>query len=123
MSENRQEIVEMSIPEPTTPANTKKETRNTRRGNRKGNVRCGNKGGVSWSGQKDFKGETPKINAVLDLINKRLDQGVTVNKFQDILKNYALTNFRKAEDIVETITDLKDPVTNFDTKHMPDDQT
>ena len=90
---------------------------------KKGNFRRGNEGGASWSEQKDFKGEIPELNAVLGIITERMDQGVTVNKFQDILKNYALTNFRKAEDIVETITDLKDPVTNFDTKHIPDDQT
>ena len=28
-----------------------------------------------------------------------------------------------SEDIVETITDMNDPVTNFDTNHMPDDLT
>ena len=32
-----------------------------------------------------------------------------------------LKKFRKAYGIFEIITDLNDPVTNFDTKHMPDD--
>ena len=68
--------------------------------------------------EKDFKGETPELNAILGLITKRLDQGITFEKFQDVQKN-----FRKAEDIVEVITDLNDPVTNFYTKHMPDDLT
>ena len=63
------------------------------------------------------------LNAVLGLINKRLYQGVKFDKFQDILNNYVLRNFRKAENIVETITNLNDPVTNFDRKHMPDDLT
>ena len=73
--------------------------------------------------QRDFKGETPKISAVLGLISERLDQRVTFYKFEDVLKNYVLNNFRKAEEILEIITDLNDPVTNFNTKHMPDDLT
>ena len=73
--------------------------------------------------QKDFKGETPELNAVLGLITKRLDQSVTFEKFQDVLKNYVLKNFHKAEDIVEMVTNLKDPFPNFETKHMPKDLT
>ena len=73
--------------------------------------------------QKDFKRETPKLNAVLGLITKRLDQGVTFDKLQDVLKNYFLNDLIKSEDVVEIITDLKGPVTNVDTKHIPDDLT
>ena len=73
--------------------------------------------------QKDFKGETPELNAVLRLITEILDQGFTFEKFQDVLKNYVLKNFHKAEDIVEMVTNLKDPCTNFETKHMPKDLT
>ena len=69
--------------------------------------------------QKDFKGETPELNAVLELITERLDQGVTLEKSQEVLKNYVLNNFHKAEDIVEMVTTLKDPFPNFETKHMP----
>ena len=79
--------------------------------------------GASWSEKKYFKVETPKLNAVLGLVTKRLDQGVIFDKFQDVLKNYFLNKFRKAEDIVEIITDLNDPVNNFNTKHMPGDIT
>ena len=68
--------------------------------------------------QKDFKRETPKLNAVLGLITKRLDQGVTFEKFQNVLKN-----FHKAEDIVEMVTDLNDPFPNFETKNMPKELT
>ena len=74
-------------------------------------------------GTKVFKGETPKMYAVLGIITKRLNQGMTFNKFQDVLENYFLKNFREAEDIIEQITYLNDPVTNFDTKDMPDDLT
>ena len=73
--------------------------------------------------QNYFKGETPKLNSILSLITKRLDRGVTFDMFQDVLKNCVLKNFRKSEYMVEIITDLNDPVTNLDTKHMPDDIT
>ena len=113
----------MSTPGPTTQYTTNKESRNTRRGNRKVKFRRGNEGGASCSEQKDFKGETPEINAVLGIITKRLEQGVTFDKLQDVLKNYFLNDLIKSEDIVEIITDLKGPVTNVDTKHIPDDLT
>ena len=48
MSENRNKTVKTSTPEPTTPATTNKETRNTLRGKRKENFRHGNEGGVKW---------------------------------------------------------------------------
>ena len=42
---------------------------------------------------------------------------------QDIVLQNVLENFHKAEDIVEMVTNLKDPCTNFETKHMPKDLT
>ena len=81
MSENRNETVKTSTPEPTTPTTINKETRNTCRGNRKGNLRHGNEGGASWSEQKDFKEKTTKLNSVLGPVTKILDQGVTFEKF------------------------------------------
>ena len=123
MKENGNEIVKMLTPEPMTPATTNKETGNTRRGNKRGNFRRGNKVGLSWSEQNDFKGETLKLNAVLRIVTKRLEQRVTFDRFQDVLKNYVLKNSRKAEGIVEIITDMNDPVTNFEHKQMPDDIT
>ena len=86
-------------------------------------MRRGNEGGTRGSEQKDFKGETPELNAVLGLITERLDQGVTFEKFQDVLKNYVLKNFHKSEDIVEIVINLKYPCTNFETKNMPKDLT
>ena len=73
---------------------------------------------VELVGKRYFKGDTPELNAVLGLINKRLEQGVTFES-----SNYVLKNFRKAEEIVGIITDMNDPVTNFECKHMPDDLT
>ena len=52
-----------------------------------------------------------------------MGQGVTFDKLQDVLHNYVLNNFRKAEGIVEIITYLDNPVRNFYTMHMPDDLT
>ena len=123
MIENGNKRVQMLTPEPTTPDTTNKETGDTHKRNRKGNFGRRNKGGARWLEQNYFKGETTKLNAALGIINGRLDQGVTFEKFQDVLNNYVVNKFRMAEDIVEIITDLNDTVTNFDTKHMPDDLT
>ena len=62
----------------------------------------------------------PNLNAVIGLINEILNQWVTFDKLQDVLKNYVLKNFRKADDIVEIIKYLNNPVMKFHTKHMPD---
>ena len=112
-----------ATPAPATPTPTNKESGNNRRGNRRGNLRRGNEGGTSRSEQKDFRGETPDFNAVLGLINERLDQGVTFDKFQDVLKNYILKSFHKAEYIDEMMNDMKDPFPNFKNKHMPKELT
>ena len=108
-----------ATPAPATPTPTNNENGNKRRGNQRGSLRRGNEGETSRSEQKDFKGKTLKLNAVLGLITERLDQGVTFNKFQDVLKNYVLKKFHKAKDIVEMVTDLNDPFPNFENKHMP----
>ena len=123
-----EEPAEPTTPAPTTPASvtptpTRNESGNTYRGNRRGRSRRGNKGGTRGSEQKNFKVETPELNSVLRLITERLDQGVTFEKFQDVLKNYVLKNFHKAEDIVEMVTNLKDLLPNFETKHIPKDLT
>ena len=123
-----EEPAEPTTPTPSTsasatPTPTSNESGSTYKGNRIGNSRRGNEGGTRGLEQKDFKGETPELNAVLGLITERLDQGVTFEKFQDVLKNYVLKNFHKAEDIVEIVINLKYPCTNFETKHMPKDLT
>ena len=63
------------------------------------------------------------MNVVLGLITERLDQGVTFEKFQDVLNNYVLKNFHKSEDIVDMVIDLNDPLPHFETKHMPKELT
>ena len=77
-----EEPAKPTTPAPSTSASatsipTSNESGNTYRGNRRGSSRRGNKGGTRGSEQKDFKGETPDLNAVLGLITERLDQGVT----------------------------------------------
>ena len=124
MNRNIKEPAEPPATAPATPASTmpapmNNERGNNYRGNRRGNSNRGNEGGTRESEQKHFRGETPELNVVLRLITERLDQGVTFEKFQDILNNYVLKNFHKAEDIFEMVTDLNDPFSNFNTKHMP----
>ena len=104
-----------------TPTNNK--SGNNYRINQRGNSKRGNKGGTRGSDQKDFRGETLELNVVLRRITERLDQGVTFEKFQDVLKNYVLKNFHKSEDIVEMVTDMNDPFPNFKTKYMPKELT
>ena len=86
-------------------------------------MRRGNEGGTKGSEKNDFRREAPELNAVVRLIIERLDQGVTFDKFQDVLKNYVLENLHKAEDIVEMVTDLNNPFPNFEAKHMPKELT
>ena len=96
-----------------TPTPTINDIGNTYIGNRRGSSRRGNKGGTRGLEQKDFKVETPELNAVLGLITEKLDQGVTFEKFQDVLKNYVLKNLHKAAVIVEMVKNLKYPFPNF----------
>ena len=77
---------------------TSNKSGNTYRGNRKGSSRRGNKSGTRGLEQKDFKGETPELNAVLRLITEIMDQGFTFERFQDVLKNHVLKNFHKLAD-------------------------
>jgi len=72
---------------------------------------------------RKFTGETHELGAVLGLIMERLDIGVLFDKFQDKIKINVLKNFKKAEDIVELIVELKDPTVLFESKHMPVDLT
>ena len=133
MNETRKEPAKPPAPAPATPAtatptHTNNESGNNHRGNRRGILRRGNKGGTSGSEQKDFRGETPELNAVVGIINEILDQGATFDKFQEflknyVLKNYVLKNFHKAEDIIAMVTDLNDPFPNFENKHMPRERT
>ena len=117
MKENK-EPAKPTTPAPSTsasatPTTAINESGSTYKGNRRGSSRCGNEGGTRVSEQKYFKGETPELNAVLGLITERLDQGVTFEKFQEVLKDYVLKNFHKSEDIVEMITDPKYPFPNY----------
>ena len=124
MNETGKEQAEPPVPAPTTPASatltpTNKDSRSNYRGNQRGNSKCGNEGGMRGSEQKYFRGETPELNVVLGIITERMDQGVTFENFQDVLKKYVLKNFHKVEDIFEMVTYLNDPFPNFETKHMP----
>ena len=123
MNETGKESAKPPAPAPATPASaaptsTNNESRNNYRGNRRGNSKRENEGGTRGSEQKNFRGETPELNVFLGIIIESLDQGVTFEKFQDVLKN-----FHKTENIVEMVTDLNDPLPKFGTKHMPKERT
>jgi len=72
---------------------------------------------------REFTGETPELGAILGLLTERLDNGVQFDKFQNKIKNYVLKNFKKAEDIMELIVELKDPTIFFESKHILADLT
>ena len=123
MNKTGKEPAEPPAPAPATPASatltpTNNKSGNKYRGNRRGNSKCGNEGGTRGSEQKYFRGETPELNVVIGLIREILDQGVTFENFQDVLKNYVLKNFHKVKDKVEIVTDLNDPFPNLDTKYI-----
>ena len=103
MNKTGKEPAEPPDPAPATPASATPTPMNNKsgnkyRGNQRGNSKRVNKGGTRGSEQKDFRGETPELNVVLGLNIEKLYQGVTFEKFQDVLKNCVLNNFHKAED-------------------------
>ena len=72
---------------------------------------------------KKFEGETAELGVFLWLHSERLDKGVPFKQFQDNLKNYILKNFGGTEDIVNAVTTLVDPTSNFKAIHSPADLT
>ena len=73
-----EEPAEPTTPAPSTsasatPTPTSNESGRTYKGNRRGISRRGNEGGTRGSEEKDFKEETPELNAILGLITERLD--------------------------------------------------
>ena len=67
------EPAKTTTPTPSTSASatltpTRNESGSTYKGNRIGNSRHGNEGGMRGSEQKYFKGDTPELNAVLRII-------------------------------------------------------
>ena len=68
-----------------------------------------------------FWGETTDLDAVLGLYTEKIDRSVNFEEFQDHLKNYVLKNLKRAEDVVGMITNIFDPVSDFETKNAPED--
>ena len=54
-------------------------------------------------------GEEEGIGLILTLRTERYSNKVAFSTFQDKLKNYVLTNFEEAKDIISLIDNLKDP--------------
>ena len=72
---------------------------------------------------RQFRGETPSIDAVLSLSTERIDKSVPFEIFQEKIKNYVLKELKRGEDIVSLVTDLKNPMEEFNTEHSPTDPT
>ena len=68
-------------------------------------------------------GETKDVEAVLTLVTKKVEKGVTLERFQETLKNYVLKNLENGEDIVPLVTKLEDPTTTFEANHALIDLT
>jgi len=66
-----------------------------------------------------FTGETPELDLVLSLLSEKVDKGVTFDVFQERLKNHVIKNFNKAEDVTSLITELTDPMTDFELNNAP----
>ena len=54
-------------------------------------------------------------------MSERLEKGVSFDKFQEKVKHYALKNYNHAEDVVELIMKLKDPIKDFEAKYASQD--
>ena len=101
---------------PSTREGSNTNRRNANRGNRRNNT-------APIPGTRNFAGETPELDAVIGLLSEKLDKGVTLEQLQEKLKNYALKNLDKADDIIILITDFKDPNNGFESKYLPTDLT
>ena len=58
-------------------------------------------------------GEEEGIGLILTLRTERYSNKVAFSTFQDKLKNYVLTNFEEAKDIINLIDDLADSQANI----------
>ena len=72
---------------------------------------------------KDFKGESETLGAVLVLRYKRIELGNSFDIFHRKLINYAIKEINKSEDVMMIIQYLKDPKSLFDFKNKPKDLT
>ena len=83
-----------------TPTPTSNESRSTYKGNRRGNLRRGNEGGTRGSEQKDFKGETPELNAVLCLV--KILQDIVLQNVLELFESDTLVQSfcNKSEDSI-----------------------
>ena len=70
-----------------------------------GNTRRDN---ISFYQGADFKGENENIGVVLALRTERFNHKVVFSSFTDKLKNYVVSNFNDAKDIVPMIEELRD---------------
>jgi len=86
---------------------------------KKTNFRHNGEGTIIGNDLRIFSGKTSEIEAVLILLNEKVDMGVTFESFQEKLRNFALKNFKKAEDVITLIVDIQDPKPAFKAIHTP----
>ena len=89
------------VPPARTPPTTQETNNNDEVRAPRINIRRGYNNDMSSSAAlRQFRGETPDIDAVLCLSTERIDKNVPFEIFQKKIKNYVLKEFKRAEDIV-----------------------
>ena len=79
---------------------------------------------VTLSQGYDYKGEKSEIGVILALKNERFANKVVFSTFVEKMKNYVLTNFTEAKDMMPILESLKDPKDDIESKQpsdFPDD--
>ena len=57
----------------------------------------------------------------MKLVTKKIQKGVTFERFQETLKKYVSKNLENGEDIVPLVMKLDDPTKTFEANHAPVD--
>ena len=84
------------------------------------------KGKITLHQGYDYTGEKSEIGIILALKNERFANKVVFTTFIDKMKNYVLTSFSEAKDMMPILESLKDPKTDIKSKQpieLTDDET
>ena len=72
---------------------------------------------------KNYKGDTTKVDRILTLRTEKLAKKLTLDSFQEKLATYINKELTHATDVVYVMKHMKDPKINFDNKNKPKDPT
>ena len=75
---------------------------------------------ITLSQGYDYKGEKSEIGVILALKNERFANKVVFSTFIEKMKNYVLTNFNDAKDMMPILESLKDPKDDIAAKQPSD---